>query len=253
MSKKQEKTETLPVVKKTEVALTDELTGSWGSEAGDMSDIIIPKVLLMHGQSSLVLEGERTQGQLIRSTDHAVLAERDGEVEVIPFMMMDKKWVIVEVVDGKKKIIREEAWTAANDRMELDFEEGGKKLRRDKTYRFMALLPGDESFPVLLEFSRTSLKAGKTIADHFAKSRLFGKPAAMKKFSIGSEFVNGEKHKYFVFTSRESGASTLEEIKSCKQWHELINTRSSDVVIDDTVEEETTFNSEKFNYSNVPF
>ena len=219
-----------------ELALPTDLQGSWGSEGVDASDIIIPKLLLMHGQSVKVLEGVKSQGELVRSTDWETLAKRGDMVEVIPFQAR-KVWMIVAVENGKKKIVREEAWTAANDKLPLEFFEDGKPLRRDKAYRFLALLPGDLQFPILLEFQRTSLRAGKVLADHFAKCAMFKKAPATAKFSIGTEFVNGQDHKYFVFTAKMSGASTLEEVAAAKQWHDLISTSNNVVVHDETTDE----------------
>jgi hypothetical protein len=216
----------------SEIALPEELQGAWGTEGGDSSDIIIPKLLLMHGQSVKVLEGEKTQGELVRSTDWATLAKRGESVEVIPFKIT-KVWMIVAIENGKKKLLREEPWTAANDKLPLEFFEDGMPLRRDKAYRFLAILPGD-SFPILLEFQRTSLRAGKIIADHFAKCAMFKKAPAATKFSIGTEFVNGQDHKYFVFTAKVSGASTLDEVAAAKQWHDLIKNANSVVVHDET-------------------
>lgn len=218
--------------KPNELALTEELSGAWGTEGGDASDIIIPKLLLMHGQSVKVLEGEKSQGELVRSTDWETLAKRGESVEVIPFKI-NKVWLIVAIENGKKRIVREEPWTAANDKLPLEFSENGQSLRRDKAYRFLALLAGDSSFPVLLEFQRTSLRAGRIMADHFAKCAMFKKPPATLKFSIGTEFVNGQDHKYFVFTAKPCGASTLEEVAAAKQWHDLVNSRPESVVVHD--------------------
>jgi hypothetical protein len=227
------------LVKKETAALElpEDLQGSWGSEGVDASDIIIPKLLLMHGQSVKVLEGLKAQGELVRSTDWLTLAKRGEAVEVIPFQCK-KVWMVVAVENGKKKVVREEAWTAANDKMPLEFYEDGKQLRRDKAYRFLALLSSDLEFPILLEFQRTSLRAGKVMADHFAKCAMFRRAPAMGKFSVGTEFVNGQDHKYFVFTAKMSGTSSLEEVAAAKQWHDLIAT-SSNVSVHDETETET--------------
>jgi hypothetical protein len=68
---------------------------------------------------------------------------------------------------------------------------------------------------------------------------MFKKAPATAKFSIGTEFVNGQDHKYFVFTAKMSGASTLEEVAAAKQWHDLISNNSSSVVVHDETVDET--------------
>lgn len=40
----------------TSLDLPKELEGSWGAEESSSEDIIVPKILLMHGQSKLVLK-----------------------------------------------------------------------------------------------------------------------------------------------------------------------------------------------------
>jgi hypothetical protein len=120
-------------------------------------------------------------------------------------------------------------------------------MRRDQAYNFYAILADgdhtDVTFPLRLQFVRTSRKAGRLIADHFAMCKMLRKPPATAVFEIGSEFINGEKQKYFVFTSKNVGASTLEQIKSCKQWWDLMasnNASFKDHEVSDTVVAETT-------------
>lgn len=239
-TQKQEKTKNknLPAAGTTkDLALTEDLQGSWGAEEATAEDIIIPKLLLMHGQSELVLQGEKAVGELIKSTDKEVLAKRGETINIIPFKMF-KTWRISELVGGQAEWRGEEVWNAQNTDLEWEFEQEGKKMRRDQAYNFYALLTkdignGKHSFPIRLQFVRTSRKAGKVLADHFAQSRMQNKPPALMTFDIGSEFINGEEQKYFVFTAKYGPASTVEQIQEAKKWFTEISKAGDRVKNDD--------------------
>ena len=219
-----------------DLALTDDLQGSWGAEEATAEDIIIPKLLLMHGQSELVLQGEKNVGELIRSTDKAVMAKRGEKINIIAFKMF-KAWRICEIVGGQAEWRREEVWNAANTDLPWDFQEEGKQMRRDQAYNFYALttkdIGSDKSFPIRLQFVRTSKKAGRVLADHFAQSRMQNKPPALVTFDIGSEFVNGEEQKYFVFTASYGEASTMEQLQAAKKWFTEVSKAGDRVKNDD--------------------
>jgi hypothetical protein len=225
------------------LALSADLEGAWGAEESTAEDIIIPKLLLMHGQSEKVLQGEKTQGDLVRSTDWQTVAKRGETVTIIPFKMF-KTWRVSEIVDGQAEWRREEPWTASNTDLEWDFTENGKPMRRDQAYNFYVILTDDIGktdmpFPIKLQFVRTSRKAGKVLADHFAKCNMFRRPPALQTFEIGSEFINGEKQKYFVFTAKAGEASTIEQVTAAKQWYDLIQKAGGQVKEHD-VKETTT-------------
>ena len=214
------------------LALTEDLQGSWGAENATADDIIIPKLLLMHGQSEKVLQGEKGQGDLVRSTDWETLAKRNELISVIPFTM-SKTWRVSEIVDGKAEWRREEPFTADNMDLPWEFEESGKKMRRDKALNFYALLTKEAgnptAFPIKLQFLRTSSRAGKVIADHFSKCRMLNRPPAVLSFEILSEFVNGDKQKYFIFTAKSSTPTTIEQITACKTWYDLMKSQASNI------------------------
>lgn len=214
------------------LALTEELQGAWGAEEATAEDIIIPKLLLMHGQSVKVLEGEKSQGEIVRSTDWETLAKKGETVGVIPFTM-SKTWRISELVEGLAQWRRDDPFVKDYPYEEWEFMENGKKMRRDKALNFFALLTKEAelptAFPVKLQFLRTSSKAGKVIADHFAKAKMLKRPPATLSFELGSEFVNGEKQKYFIFTAKAGKPTTIEQITACRAWYDLIKSASHSI------------------------
>jgi hypothetical protein len=156
---------------------------------------------------------------------------------------MMKTWRVSEIVGGQAEWRREEPWTPENTDSPWEFLEEGKQMRRDQAYNFYCILAddkGDEfTFPMKLQFTRTSRKAGRIIADHFAMSKMMKKPPATAVFEIGSEFINGDKNKYFIFTSKNVGESSLDQIKTCKQWWDLMKAQT-DKIKDHEVAEKTT-------------
>lgn len=231
--------------------LPTEISGSWGAEEATAEDIIIPKLLLMHGQSKLVMAGKKATGELVRSTDQITLGGRDQTVTVIPFKMY-KTWRVSEYVAGKAEWRRDEPYDTTNMDLPWEFEETNKtgqmaKMRRDKAYNFYAILAKDVNadthpFPVRIQFLRTSSKSGRMLADHFSKCKMYNKPPALQTFEIGSALVTGPKDNYFVFTAEAGKATTMEQLKVCKSWYDLI-TKSASSIKDHEVEE-TTENTE---------
>jgi hypothetical protein len=234
--------------------LPTEIAGSWGAEEATADDIIIPKLLLMHGQSTLVLEGKKSQGELIRSTDQVTLGGRDKTVTIIPFKMF-KTWRVSEYVGAKAEWRRDEPYDTTNMDLPWEFEETNKtgqvaKMRRDKAYNFYAMIAsditeaGETPFPLKVQFLRTSSRAGKLLADHFSKCKMYNKPPALQTFDIGTEFVNGDKQKYFIFTAKPGKATTMEQLKVCKNWYDLI-TKSAASIKDHEAEDVTETASTK--------
>lgn len=227
--------------KGTELALPEELSGDWGTEEVTSEDVIIPKLLLMHGQSELVQEGKATQGDIVRSTDHAILAKKGEWVEVIPFMM-NKTWINKEEVDGKFEWRGEEPLTPANSDLPWEYEKNGTTWRRDRAYNYYALVvkdlaEGKFQLPIRLQFQRTSHRAGKQIANWFSECKMEKKPPALRHWVVGSELIKGDKHNYHIFKVEAGGETSMEELQACKKWYMEIS-KHRDSYKDHQVEEE---------------
>lgn len=242
----------------TSLALPDDLAGDWGTEAVTSEDVIIPKLLLMHGQSELVMDKKATQGDLVKSTSQVVLGTEGTPVKVIPFTMY-KTWVTSELVGKKYEWRGEEPLTPANsdkpwdyimykdaeytaDTDDKDAKKNGSVWRRDRAYNFYCLLvseleEGKTTLPVRLQFKRTSHKAGKQIASFFSECKMEKRPPAVMQWEIGSELIKGEENNYYVFKVNPGEATTVEQIQSCKRWFIEMN-QHQDKYKDDHSEEE---------------
>jgi len=207
------------------MALPEDLQGDWGTEEVDSSDIIIPKLLLMHGQSMLVQDGEASIGDLVKSTSKKIVATRKAGkgVKVIPFMLY-KTWVNEAKVEGKWKWKGEEPLTLSNADLPWNGyqDDEGNEARRSSALNFYAMLAddiGEEiALPVRLQFKRTSKKAGAAIAHFFGECRMQKKPGCMKVWTIGSDVVKADET-YQIFTSSMGEDSSVEQIAACKQWY----------------------------------
>lgn len=240
------------------LSLPEELQGAWGTEEVTSEDVTIPKLLLMHGQSELVVDGKARGGDLVKSTSHEVIGNKEEPVRVIPFYM-NKTWVLNELVGKKYEWRGEEAMTPQNsdqpwefimykgkeypiDTDQKDVQKNGARWRRDRAYNFYALLvdelnAGKSKLPIRLQFKRTSWKAGKNIASFFAECAMEKIPPAVKEWKISSELIKGEENTYQVFTTSMGDTTNVEHISVCKYWYGEV-TKNKDKYKDDTSEEE---------------
>lgn len=225
------------------MALPQDLQGAWGAEEATASDFTIPRLRLMQGLSDEVGSGDKIMGQIIKSTDKSTLANKGELIRVVPFKMQ-KMWATYDVSQpGQPQWVRQEPWTAANDSLPWEFEESGKKMRRDKVYSFFTLLEKEvsqklTSLPVQISFSRTSFHSGKVLANHFATCLAEKTPPCMTMFDIKSEYVNEGDKKYYVYEVKHTGAQTpIEVVKACKSWFDVINAGKAKVdaeIVDDS-------------------
>jgi len=213
----------------TAIALPQELQGGWGAEEATATDFTIPRLRLLQGLSDEVGSGEKGMGEMIKSTDKTTLAKKGELLRIIPFKM-NKVWQVYDMsMGGQPKWVRQEVWNASNDTLPWEFEENGKKLRRDKVYSFFALIEKElaekaTALPLQISFSRTSFYAGKTLANHFATALAEKTPPCTMMFDIVSEYVNEGDKKYYVFDVKHAGKQTpIETIKTCKKWFDIIN------------------------------
>lgn len=252
------------------LALPEDLQGSWGAEESSSEDVILPLVLLMHGQSKAVLGGEKAVGEIIRSTDGKVLAKRNETFKIIPFVMRKSfRYTLVEAGRGDKKIktwLGSIPWTPANTDTPFQVTLTGAQILEmfpksrkakelndkqtyecdaDSTYSFLCLLADPEMYadyqmPMSVSFTRSSKKTGKKIADYFAQCKAAKKPPASIVWEIGSELITGGENDYLVFTSKQSDATKIEQLRECKKWFDIISTNSSKFKEDEVDDVETT-------------
>lgn len=218
--------------------------GGWESEKIDSKDIIIPKILLMHPTSDLVKQGKRNIGDIIKSNSEELIAARGQSVDVIVFDKW-KTWRVMELKDKRYEWVREEPCTAENEEAPWDFEEAGKKFRRDKTMNFYCVLASEASnesvFPLKLSFTRTSYSAGLKIADAYSRALMDKQPPTRQSFKLTTELVNGEKETYFVFKVMAGEGTTPEQKAGALKWRQVVmNAKKTNTLKEHDIDEPTS-------------
>jgi hypothetical protein len=201
---------------------------SWGSEGVDRGDVLIPKLLLQQALSKFVVDGKAKAGDLVDSLTGEVLGDKNTPVEVIPFLMT-KSFRIMELEGNKYEYRRIEPITPENTDSALEYEEGGKKFRRDRCLNFFLLLANQagqaDAFPYAVTFTRTSLTAGKLLATHFAKMAMLKAPPASKTLNLSCSMVKNDLGSFYVFGVTSGRATAPGELSNAYNWYKTLSTQ----------------------------
>lgn len=223
----------------TEVGFVDD--GAWGSENISAKDFIIPKILLMQGQSTFVTEGTAMVGQLVDSVSRELLGGRWGKdndkpVSFIPFYTF-KTWIESEKRGERFEYVRQIPMDARNEDLPLEFTDDGKVMRRDRAINVYVLLPsmiekGEGIIPYIISFRRTSYTAGKKLSTFIAKLADFKQPAAAKNFKLTVLQREKDNSKYGVFDIEMLGDTQAAHKKVAFDWYKKVKTTA--LKIDDS-------------------
>lgn len=174
------------------------------------SDVLIPMLLLMQGQSEYVKAKVASDGDIVRSTTGQKLGDSKTPVEFIPIALKNM-WIISELVgkrfEFRKMIARKSIVTAQDvaeeqaralpdkqdESLPWEFAHMGTTWKRVKLLNVFALLAKDIAdyqaeikralaagdmpdldktlMPVVIPFRSTSFPAGRTVVTHFTKAQ----------------------------------------------------------------------------------
>jgi hypothetical protein len=224
---------------------------NWGyDDEVSAEDILIPKVLIAQKMSKITDDRDAgvAAGDLYKSLDKKLLAKHGDKLTFMP-LTFNKTWALFDVSEGNPQYRGYEPVTPENEHLPWDYEEDGKKMRRDKTYNFFVLLrdevlasqeamaAGDLSvenvlFPCVVPFTRTSSGTGKQLATHFLQSRMVKKPAALAVFEMSTERKENDKGAFYVSQLHYREQTEPELLMACKTWYDEI--RAKKVKIDDS-------------------
>lgn len=226
-----------------------DLVGSWGEQKINAANIILPRVLLMQGQSEFVLGRKAQIGDIVKSTTGQVVAGVDKAVEFIPLWHVEL-WSLLEKVGNKFEWRRNEAVTADNLSAPLQFNYQGTEWRRDKCLDFFVILVDDIAkekaardaiakgelpsidsalFPCYLSFRRTSTGAGKELVKAFATAKHYDMPVSRWKFKLTSKMDKNDQGTYAVFEVANAGTTDLTHLPVCKSWFDVITSQKAKV------------------------
>lgn len=204
------------------------------------SDLSIPKLHCMQSTSELVGEGQAKPGELVNSMTKEILGGYDKPIEIIP-LFANKTWVYYDMSTGQPKFMRIEPMTPATENLPWDDIENGIKIRRDACLNFFVLLnkdaEEDECFPYVISFKRTSYAAGKALATHLLKLKMFRKPVFDKTVILSSRKEKKDTNTYAVL-GIAVGKSASEKARNAAQlWLDLLAKNSYRVDNSDVAEE----------------
>lgn len=220
---------------------------SMGMGAGDNvdnDDIIVPKIQLTQQLSQAVKDKLAEAGQFINSVEKNVLAEEGQGLDII-VMQSYKVWRVFQIGKGNKKEYLETIDYAGNEHLAIDETVDGTTIHRDKVLGFYVLLVDEikegMAFPYIIDFARSSARAGKQLQTYFAKMRSVGIPSFGKVFTLSSKFIQDE-HDYYVKEISAGRNIETEELASVKLWLDNIAKNKDRMKEDDSEFKENNSN-----------
>lgn len=207
----------------------------WGGSQISAKDMTLPRIQAMQFMSDPVKEGEAKYGEFRDTMQGHVLGNLDTPFEIVPFHM-EKKWVEYNMVPKKQGgFSREFSQIVAiqdnpnvegyNDDLPLIDEDG--QTERDRVLDFYVLLPTElaegVSFPYVIRFKRTSMKAGQKLATQmYVMNRAAGKVPAATVMQISGKTKENDDGEFVVMDTKPTRPSTKEELEEALKWFKLV-------------------------------
>lgn len=199
-------------------------TGSWGAENTTASDLVIPKLLIMQGLSEFVTDEkiQARQGEIRDSLEGRLLAKVGEPLRVIPFYFYNT-WVEFEERNGKFEFTGVTPRDHTNETAPMEWVDGGKKRRRDKTINCYVLVESElangEFLPYLLSFSRTGFKTGKKLVTLVEKLKQFKLAPAHRVFELSTVKVQNDKGTWFGPEIQQVAETSAEHLTLAYKWY----------------------------------
>lgn len=219
-------------VTKTNTQVQNYTNDEFDAGYGEGQDILIPKILLMQGQSDMVLGGDASFGEFRNSVTKEKLGDTKSAVKILPFYMT-KTW-IVSKKDGERWVYHGIEDYDATKRHEFTEEHNGEWFKYEESLNFYCFLK-DSELPIIVSFKSTSKRAGQNI---YTQMYVINK--SMKKLPFSTWFdlkavketKNGNTYaKSDVVASDEANN---DDITKCKNWFGIVKQNSHSFRVDDS-------------------
>lgn len=215
----------------------------WGTaQKFTANDIVIPKILPLQFMSEKVKNKQGEYGEFRDTLNNDKFGDISTPVEVIPFHVQ-KKWMEFDVITNKAGAKKREykrtiAIDATNDN--LPYVDADGLIERDRCVDVYVLIPKHieegNSFPYVLSFRRTSLKAGNKVITQILRNERMGKPPAAVTMLLSAKTVQNDAGEFVVQDVQTGRVTTLEEMQDCLSWYKLV--ASGVTRVDESGEEE---------------
>lgn len=242
MSKKNE----VAVAVETSLAVASNLN-DWGAAPVTSHDLIIPKILLMQGQSDLVVDEKAKVGDMVDNTTSVILGGIDKPLRIVPFHM-EKVWIISEKKkgEGRFSFVEYQQVTPENINQPWNAMDGDTEIKREYTLQFYCMNPDDLVLPFVVSFKSTSARAGKVLSTQmYVRNRAAGLVPPAYVIELSTKKEKNDQGSYAVFEVKPLEKTKDEVIAVCLDWMKTIKAGKTKVAADTS---DANFASE-----NVPF
>lgn len=238
MSKKEQapvaETKELAAAQTQAVAIAQDLA-DWGDAPISSQDIIIPKLLLMQGQSDLVMDGKAKVGDIVdNSTNEVVGGCNTKPLRIVPFLM-EKVWIISEKKKGDQRFEFVEYQTVTPENSNQAWSEtiGDIEIKREYTLQFYCLNPDQPDLPFVVSFKSTSARAGKALSTQmYVRNRAAGLVPAAYIMELTSHKEKNDQGQYAVYETKPVDKTPDAVIGKCLEWLRTIKAGKTKVSAD---------------------
>lgn len=201
----------------------------------EADDLVLPRILMMQGQSPKVLEGFANFGdirdnQAWELLGKAAVGQNPAEpLEAVPFFV-EKYWVIKKKEDGKWKYDRREDIKPGDkkaDAYNSDWQEDGIWYRKFFTYMLYLIIPGKE-IPYTLQLNSTSANAGAQVTTIMQSNKNLKTYEVFRRSIMGRTVqltplkVSKDGSTFMKLEAAAGRPSTKEEAVEALKWNKLM-------------------------------
>ena len=205
------------------------------------SDLPTPRILLMQGQSELVMADKARPGQYIDSLEHRVVGSKQKPLEMLIFDM-NKTWVIKDrdpskPANARPDYVRTEQWTAENSNLPWEQEmPNGHTLLRVLTWNYYGLIVDEDvlsNTPVVISFRSTSAPCAKKLNLFAQRHARRSEPSWFSVITLTAEMTTNEKGTFAVADAGVSRPSTEDEREIAEYWYDSVRAGKAKLIVEE--------------------
>ena len=184
------------------------------------SDIIVPRIVLMQGQSPQVHDGKASPGDLFDNLNNEVLAKRGEKLEFIPLVSY-KEWLKNKWNQESQQweLCERFRFSAANAGLPREETINGENYRNDMCLKFIVVvLKRLEDLPYEVGFKRTSYYSGRKLSTHFQLCHMKTQPVSKNIFTLEAKAEEWEGKKFMIMDVAKGRETNEQEKDVAEIW-----------------------------------
>lgn len=234
------KQSTLP----TAYALSTEDVGEF-----DPSDILLAKILLMQGTSTMVGDGKASQGDIVNSLTGQKLGDKAKGINIVPLTYY-KTMTVLKHDDKLDKFLfnRSEDWRPEHATWPWDGTENGVATKNQATLNFYVMTEEDlksdvPALPALISFRSTSYKVGQKLYTLFLQAQQLRRAPCSMLINLTCGIKKNTKGVFFNYDISRVGDTPESYATQISPWLNVLQTKKVNVhVAEETENADTTLN-----------